>query len=115
MVTSSSTTNQSQPTSISMNWAVTIEAVPTIEEAFKSKISTDILGAIQAAQASIGANSSIKDTVLIPAYGLAYKIFLIDENMKQYNVIVDPRNGQVLSKEEVPYWYDDHEYGFGNH
>lgn len=37
--------------------------------------------------------------MLIPTYGSVYKAFLIDENMKKYNVIVDPRNKQVILKE----------------
>lgn len=118
METSSTTisTNQSQPTSsMSINWIGTIKAVPTIEEAFKSKINIDIIEAIQIAQASIGANSSVKDAILIPAHGSEYKVFLVDGNMKQYNVFVDPGKGQVLLKEEVPLWYDDHEFAFGNH
>ncbi|HEX5185516.1 MAG TPA: hypothetical protein VFV86_01385 [Nitrososphaeraceae archaeon] len=32
---------------------------------------------------------------------LVYKIMAVDENMKIYNVIVDPGNGQVLIKKEV--------------
>lgn len=99
---------------MSMNRTGTILTVPIIEKAFKPKITTNIIESIQIAQSSIWANSIVKDAMLIPAYGSAYKAFLIDENMKQYNVIVDPRNKQVILK-KVSYWYDDHEYGFGNH
>ena len=76
--------------------------------AFKSKVTTDIIGAIQAAQASVGANSFVKEAELTDAHGyLVYTITAVDENMKKYKVIVDPGNGQVLMKKEVT-WYDEH-------
>jgi hypothetical protein len=87
----------------------TIKVESTIAEAFKSKVTTDIIGAIQAAQASVGANSVVKEAELTHAHGyLVYKMMVIDENMKKYKVIVDPGNGQVLMKKEVT-WYDEHE------
>jgi len=84
----------------------TINVEKTMAEAFKSKITTDIVGAIQAAQASIGPNSFVCSAELTPAHGsLVYKIMAADENMKIYKVIVDPGNGQVLMKKEVT-WND---------
>ena len=89
-----------------MNWTGTIEAVPIIEEAFKSKINTDIIGAIQAAQGSVGPNSFVCSAELTYVHHyLVYKIMAADENMKIYKVIVDPGNGQVLMKKEVS-WED---------
>lgn len=87
----------------------TINVESTIAEAFKSKVTTDIIGAIQAAQTSVGANSFVKEAELTDAHGyLVYKITAVDENMKKYKVIVDPGNGQVLMKKEVTgYEYDD--------
>ena len=87
----------------------TINVESTIAEAFKSKVTTDIIGAIQAAQTSVGANSFVKEAELTDAHGyLVYKITAVDENMKKYKVIVDPGNGQVLIKKEVTgYEYDD--------
>jgi hypothetical protein len=105
----------------------TIDVHSTMAEAFKSKVTTDIVGAIQAAQASVGPNSVVKEAELTEAHGfLVYKITAVDENMKKYKVIVDPGNGQVLMKKEVT-WYDEHDkmkygdekrddkYGMGGH
>jgi Peptidase propeptide and YPEB domain len=87
----------------------TIDVHSTMAEAFKSKVTTDIIGAIQAAQTSVGANSFVKEAELTPAHGyLVYKIKVVDENMKKYKVIVDPGNGQVLMKKEIT-WEDEHE------
>jgi uncharacterized membrane protein YkoI len=86
----------------------TINVETTIAEAFKSKVTTDIIGAIQAAQASVGANSVVKEAELTHAHGyLVYKITAVDENMKKHKVIVDPGNGQVLMQKEVT-WYDEY-------
>src|ERR1044072_2150971 len=61
----------------------TINVETTMAEAFKSKITTDIIGAIQAAQASVGPNSFVCSAELTPAHGyLVYKIKVIDENLK---------------------------------
>jgi hypothetical protein len=86
----------------------TINVETTIAEAFKSKVTTDIIGAIQAAQASVGANSVVKEAEMTHAHGyLVYKIMVVDENMKKHKVIVDPGNGQVLMQKEVT-WYDEY-------
>jgi uncharacterized membrane protein YkoI len=99
--------NQSKE--MQMNWTGTIDVHATMAEAFKSKVTTDIIGAIQAAQTSVGANSFVKEAELTPAHGyLVYKIKVVDENMKKYKVIVDPGNGQVLMKKEIT-WEDEHE------
>jgi hypothetical protein len=91
------TANQPQPMMMDLNGTINVET--TIAEAFKSKVTTDIIGAIQAAQASIGANSVVKEAELTHAHGYSvYKITAVDENMKKYKVIVDPGNGQVLMK-----------------
>ena len=91
-----------------LNGTVNVES--TIAGALKSKITSDIIGAIQAAQTSVGANSFVKEAELTPAHGyLVYKILVVDENLKKYKVIVDPGNGQVLFKKDVTLWYDQHE------
>jgi hypothetical protein len=98
----------------------TIDVHSTIHEAFKSKTTTDIIGAIQAAQSNLGANSYVKEAELTTIHGyLVYKIMAVDETMKIYNIIVDPGNGQVLMKKEVGWYdtmnekmeYDDEKYG----
>ena len=93
-----------------MNFNGTIDVGTTIAEAFKSKITTDIIGAIQAAQTNVGANSFVKEAELTPAHGyLVYKITVVDENMKKYKVIVDPGTGEVLMKKEITWCDYDHE------
>ncbi|MGZ5484711.1 MAG: PepSY domain-containing protein [Nitrososphaeraceae archaeon] len=93
-----------------MNWTGTIDVKTTIGEAFKSKVTVNIIDAINAAQTNVGANSFVKKAELTPAHGyLVYKIMVVDENMKKYKVILDPGNGQILMKKEVT-WYDDDEH-----
>ena len=87
----------------------TINVESTIADAFKSKVTTDIVGAIQAAQGSFGPNSFVKEAELTHAHGfLVYKVLVVDENLKKYKVIVDPGNGQVLMKKEIT-WEDEHD------
>ena len=101
--------NQSDGMKMMMNWTGTIDVKSTIGEAFKSKVTVNIIDAINVAQTNVGANSFVKKAELTPAHGyLVYKITVVDENMKKYKVIVDPGNGQVLMKKEVT-WYDDDE------
>ena len=94
-----------------MNWTGTIDVKSTIGEAFKSKVTVNIIDAINVAQTNVGANSFVKKAELTPAHGyLVYKIIVVDENMKKYKVIVDPGNGQVLMKKEVTWCDDDEEH-----
>ncbi len=96
--------NQSKE-EMSLNGTIDVHA--TMAEAFKSKVTIDIIGAIQAAQTNVGANSTVKEAELTPAHGyLVYKIKVVGEDMKKYKVIVDPGNGQVLMKKEIT-WYDE--------
>ena len=99
--------NQSKE-EMSLNGTIDVHA--TMAEAFKSKVTTDIIGAIQAAQTNVGANSVVKEAELTAAHGfLIYKITVVDENIKKYKVIVDPGNGQVLMKKEITWYDDEHE------
>jgi uncharacterized membrane protein YkoI len=97
----------------------TINVESTIAEAFKSKITTDIIEAIQAAQASVGANSFVKEAELTHAHGfLIYKLKVVDENLKKYKVVVDPGNGQVLLKKEITWCEEDYDHEkmkYGDH
>jgi len=102
--------NQSEP---KVNWTGTIDVKSTIGEAFKSKVTVNIIDAINAAQANVGANSFVKKAELTPSHGyLVYKIMVVDENMKKYKVIVDPGNGQVLMKKEIT-WDDEYKMKYG--
>jgi uncharacterized membrane protein YkoI len=102
--------NQSEP---KVNWTGTIDVKSTIGEAFKSKVTVNIIDAINAAQANVGANSFVKKAELTPSHGyLVYKIMVVDENIKKYKVIVDPGNGQVLMKKEIT-WDDEYKMKHG--
>jgi len=88
----------------------TIDVKSTIGEAFKSKVTVNIIDAINTAQSNVGANSFVKEAELTAAHGfLVYKIKVVDENMKKFKVIVDPGNGQVLMKKEITWYDDEHE------
>jgi uncharacterized membrane protein YkoI len=100
--------NQSKEMKMKMNG--TIDVKSTIGEAFKSKVTVNIIDAINTAQSNVGTNSFVKEAELTAAHGfLVYKIKVVDENMKKYKVIVDPGNGQVLMKKEITWYYDEHE------
>jgi uncharacterized membrane protein YkoI len=101
------TTNDTSQMQEKVNFTGTIDVKSTIGEAFKSKVTVNIIDAINAAQTNVGANSTVKEAELTPAHGyLVYKIKVVGEDMKKYKVIVDPGNGQVLMKKEIT-WYDD--------
>ena len=100
--------NQSQEMKVKLNG--TIDVKSTIGEAFKSKVTVNIIDAITTAQSNVGANSFAKEAELTAAHGfLVYKIVVVDENMKKYKVIVDPGNGQVLMKKEITWCDYEHE------
>ena len=100
--------NQSEEMKMKLNG--TIDVKSTIGEAFKSKVTVNIIDAINTAQSDVGANSFVKEAELTAAHGfLVYKIKVVDENMKTYKVIVDPGNGQVLMKKEITWYDDEHE------
>ena len=99
--------NQSEPEMV--NWTGTIHVESTIGEAFKSKVNVNMIDAIKAALVNVGLNSTVKEAELTHAHNyLVYKIMVIDEDMKEYKVIVDPGNGEVLMKKEIT-WCDEHE------
>ena len=105
----STTTNDTSQMQEKVNFTGTIDVKSTIGEAFKSKVTVNIIDAITTAQTNVGANSFVKEAELTAAHGfLVYKIKVVDENMKKYKVIVDPGNGQVLMKKEIT-WDDEHE------
>ena len=86
------TTNDTSQMQEKVNFTGTIHVKSTIGEAFKSKVTVNIIDAITTAQTSIGANSFVKEAELTPAHGyLVYKIKVVDENMKKYKVIVRSR------------------------
>ncbi len=107
------TTTSNQSEEMKMNWTGTIDVKSSIGEAFKSKVTVNMIDAITASQTNVGANSFVKKAELTPVHGyLVYKIMVVDESMKKYKVSVDPGNGQVLMKKEVT-GYDEHKMKYG--
>ena len=86
------------------NMTGSIDVERTIADAFKSKITINIIDAITKAQSNVGPNSFVKEAELTHVYGyLVYKIKVVDENMKKYKVLVDPGNGNILQQKEITY------------
>ena len=93
-----------------VNWTGTIKVDSTIGEAFKSKVNVSMIDAIKTSLVTVGLNSTVKEAELTFLHGyLAYKIKIEDDDMKKYKLIVDPGNGEVLTKEEIT-WCDDDEH-----
>ena len=104
------TTDDTSQMQEKVNFTGTIDVKSTIGEAFKSKVTVNIIDAINTAQSNVGTNSFVKEAELTPSHGfLVYKIKVVDENMKKYKVIVDPGNGQVLMKKEITWSDYEHE------
>ena len=107
---STTTNDTSSQMQEKVNLTGTIDVKSTIGEAFKSKVTVNIIDAITTAQTNVGANSFVKEAELTAAHGyLVYKIKVVGEDMKKYKVIVDPGNGQVLMKKEITWYEDEHE------
>ncbi|HJU58843.1 MAG TPA: hypothetical protein VJ583_03785, partial [Nitrososphaeraceae archaeon] len=79
------TTNATSQMGEKGNLTGSIDVEKTIAEAFKSKVTVNIIDAITAAQNSVGPNAFVKEAELTHVYGyLVYKIKVVDENMKKY-------------------------------
>ncbi len=104
------TTNATSQMDQKGNLTGTIEVERTIADAFKSKVTVNIIDAITAAQNSVGPNSFVKEAELTHAHGyLVYKMKVVDENLKKYKVIVDPGNGSILMQKELTYSEYEHD------
>ncbi len=102
-------TNDSSQTPGKANLTGTIDVDKAIADAFKSKVTINIIDAITTAQNSVGPNSTVKEVELTEAHGyLVYKMKIIGEDMKKYKVLVDPGNGSILYQGEVTYSDYDH-------
>lgn len=102
--TTAATTNAISQMGEKGNLTGSIDVEKTMAEAFKAKVTVNMIDAITTAQNSVGPNSMVKEAELTHAYGyLVYKIKVVDENMKKYKVIVDPGNGSILMKKEITY------------
>ena len=103
-------TNDTSQMGYKGNLTGTIEVERTIADAFKSKVTVNIIDAITAAQNSVGPNSFVKEAELTHAHGyLVYKMKVVDENLKKYKVIVDPGNGSILMQKELTYSEYEHD------
>ena len=108
--TGTATTNATSQMDEKGNLTGTIEVERTIADAFKSKVTVNIIDAITAAQNSVGPNSFVKEAELTHAHGyLVYKMKVVDENLKKYKVIVDPGNGSILMQKELTYSEYEHD------
>ena len=102
-------TNDTSQTPEKANLTGTIDVDKAIADAFKSKVTVNIIDAITTAQNSVGPNSTVKEVELTEAHGyLVYKMKIIGEDMKKYKVLVDPGNGSILYQGEVTYSDYDH-------
>ena len=102
-------TNDSSQTPGKANLTGTIDVDKAIADAFKSKVTVNIIDSITTAQNSVGPNSTVKEVELTEAHGyLVYKMKIIGEDMKKYKVLVDPGNGSILYQGEVTYSDYDH-------
>ncbi|MCJ7637569.1 MAG: PepSY domain-containing protein, partial [Nitrososphaeraceae archaeon] len=107
--TTAAATNDSSKMLGKVNLTGTIDVDKAIVEAFKSKVTINIIDAITTAQNSVGSNSTVKEVELTEAHGyLVYKIKIIGEDMKKYKVLVDPGNGSILYQKEITYSDYDH-------
>jgi hypothetical protein len=96
------TTNDTSPMQEKVNLTGTIQVDKAIAEAFKSKVTINIIDAITTAQNSIGPNSIVKEVELTEIQGyLVYKLKIVGEDMKKYKVLVDPGNGSILYQQEI--------------
>jgi hypothetical protein len=80
----------------------TINLEQTIFKAIDSKINTSLTQAMSIAERSV-ANNSFALAAFGGEYGgyFAYQIILGTPDMKFYNVVVDPGNGQILATQKV--------------
>jgi hypothetical protein len=102
-------TNDTSQTPRKANLTGTIDVDKAIVDAFKSKVTVNIIDAITTAQNSVGPNSTVKEVELTEAHGyLVYKMRIISEDMKKYKVLIDPGNGSILYQGEVTYSDYDH-------
>jgi len=107
-------TNDSSQTPGKANLTGTIDVDKAIADAFKSKVTVNIIDSITTAQNSVGPNSTVKEVELTEAHGfLVYKMKIIGEDMKKYKLIVDPGNGEVLMKKEITY-YDENKMKYSD-
>ena len=75
-------TNDSSQTPGKANFTGTIDVDKAIADAFKSKVTVNIIDAITTAQNSVGPNSTVKEVELTEAHGyLVYKMNIIGEDM----------------------------------
>ena len=103
------TTNDTSQMQEKVNLTGSIDVDKAIAEAFKSKVTVNIVDAITTAQNSVGPNSTVKEVELTEAHGyLVYKMKIIGEDMKKYKVLVDPGNGSILYQKEITYSDYDH-------
>jgi hypothetical protein len=100
MILPPSPSSEQQP---SANLSASISIIPTLVEAIKSKIQVDLNNATTVAMNSVGENSTAVLASIQPERGyLIYKVIVLDNNNNVYMVLIDPANGKIVSKQQLP-------------
>ena len=84
------------------NWTGSVQLVPLLTDAIKSKLTVTINDAISTAQNTVGTNSSVfLAGVSIERGFLVYSIFVIDQNNSIHKILIDTSSGEILSMEQI--------------
>jgi hypothetical protein len=85
------------------NITAAISIIPTLVEAMKSKIQVNLNEAITDAMNSVGGNSTAVSASIQPERGyLIYRVIVLDNNNNVHMILVDPANGSIVSKQQLP-------------
>ena len=108
MTGGSSTMGTNGPKSMMMtgnrgaNITGSVPLLPTMMQALKSRVHTNLNDATTTALKSVGGNSSAVAAFIHPENGfLVYNVIVLDSNNNIHRVIVDAGNGKVLSSQSM--------------
>src|ERR1051325_8866884 len=108
MTSGSSTMGTNGPKSMMMtgnrgaNITGSVPLLPTMMQALKSRVHTNLNDATTTALKSVGGNSSAVAAFIHPENGfLVYNVIVLDSNNNIHRVIVDAGNGKVLSSQSM--------------
>jgi uncharacterized membrane protein YkoI len=108
MTSGSSTMGTNGPQSMMMtgnrgaNITGSVPLLPTMMQALKSRVHTNLNDATTTALKSVGGNSSAVAAFIHPENGfLVYNVIVLDSNNNIHRVIVDAGNGKVLSSQSM--------------
>ena len=108
MTSGSSTMGTNGPQSMMMtgnrgaNITGSVPLLPTMMQALKSRVHTNLNDATTTALKSVGGNSSAVAAFIHPENGfLVYNVIVLDSNNNIHRVIVDAGNGKLLSSQSM--------------